>query len=99
MDDKLSSQKTAQREKVRESEMAIQHDSNIRMEDYKENNRKFEHLKTFRDENKKVNIKPFIQIQTKHPHENHRLTTGVKSTISSLAILGQIELEEVTITT
>jgi len=54
MDDKQSMRKTALRDKVRESEMAIQQDTNIRQHDAKEWNRKFEHLKTFRDENKRL---------------------------------------------
>ncbi len=54
MSDKVVSDKQHLKEKVRESEDAVQTDVSCRLEDAIEHQKKFNYLKTFRDENKKV---------------------------------------------
>lgn len=56
MTDKWATQRQQLSEKVRESEDAVQKDRQVRMEDAKDYQHRYDYLKTFRDENKKVGI-------------------------------------------
>ena len=55
MDDKWSSDRKAQVDKVQESELAVQKDNKCRMDDAMEHVKRSVYLQSFRDENKRVN--------------------------------------------
>ena len=54
MTDKWATQRQQLVDKVRESEDAVEKDRQVRIEDARDHARRYDYLKTYRDDNKKV---------------------------------------------